>query len=115
MASDSAGVAHRLVHRHPGAPADDLTLLDRVESQVFARHALPKERLSLEVQGGVVVLRGQLASEREIAAVRQAVARVPGVRGVRSLLHLAGTPAPNKVDALRLSEGWRAAHWGGME
>ncbi len=76
----------RLAHRPPEAPPDDLTLLDRVEDVIFTDRSLPKERLSIEVEDGVVALRGQLTSDGEIARVRRTVEHVRGVREVRSRL-----------------------------
>jgi hypothetical protein len=40
---------------------------------------------------------------QQIRALTRAVQRVHGVRGVESLLHLAGSPAPNKLAARRMA------------
>lgn len=104
---------HRL-HPSPPKPADGRTLLDRVESEMFTNPEVPHGLLNLDVEGSTVVLRGQLDSDATIAVVEQAVRKVPGVSAVRSFLHLRGTPAPNKVAALRASaragaeDGWPA-------
>src|SRR5207245_2833319 len=78
-------------------PADDLTLRDRVESEVFRNPDLPKGQINLEVESGVVTIRGQVDSAFQIANVEKAVLKVPGVAGVENLLHVDGTPAPNKA------------------
>ena len=44
-------------------------------------------------------VRGQVASEADIARVVRAINGVPGVHGVESLMHLPGEPAPNKKPA----------------
>ncbi len=80
---------------------DDRTLLDRVESEVFFRHPVFKGRVNLDCEQGEVWLRGELRSQAEIHELEDAVGRVDGVAGVRSLLHVTGTPAPNKEAALR--------------
>jgi osmotically-inducible protein OsmY len=78
---------------------DDLTVLDRVESEVFGHHGFPKDRVNADVVDGRLTLRGQLDSEAEIRTVIRAAGEVPGVVEVISYLHLPGTPAPNKADA----------------
>jgi hypothetical protein len=102
----SKTVIQRVKHLVAGsAPAfvDDRTLLDRVESELFVDPTIPRGPLNLEVEGATVVLRGQLTSRAEIERVEAAVRQVPGVWQVRSLLHVPGTPAPNKLAALRAS------------
>jgi len=47
----------------------------------------------------VVTVRGQVDNALQIAAIEKAVLKVPGVQGVENLLHVSGTPAPNKVEA----------------
>src|SRR5438128_3644173 len=89
-------------HEPPGF-ADGRTLLDRVESELFRDRSIPHGRLNLEVEGTTVVLRGQLDDADAMFKVEQAVRKVPGVTAVKSLLHMPGTPAPNKADALAAS------------
>jgi hypothetical protein len=100
------GTYRRTLHRLrpvPARPAEGRTLLDRVESELFAEPSIPHGRLNLEVEDATVVVRGQLDSQASIAEVQEAVRRIPGVSGIKSLLHLTGTPAPNKAAALRAS------------
>jgi hypothetical protein len=78
---------------------DDLTVLDRVESEVFGRRGFPKDRINADVVDGRLTLRGQLDSEDQIRTVVAAAEGVPGVVEVVTLLHLPGTPAPNKAEA----------------
>lgn len=83
---------------------DDRTLLDRVESELFLNRSIPHGRLTFEVEGTTVILRGQLDSADEMHRVEEAVRKLPGVTAVTSLLHLPGTPAPNKAEALEASK-----------
>jgi hypothetical protein len=80
-------------------PADDLTLRDRVESEVFRNPDLPKGQINFDVESGVVTVRGQVDNAYQIANVEKAVLKVPGVAGVENLLHVNGTPAPNKAES----------------
>jgi BON domain len=98
--SSAAAFPQRMVSLRSGPrAADDLTLRDRVESEVFGNPDVLKGRINLDVESGVVTIRGQLDSALQIAAVEKAVLRVPGVHGVENLLHVNGTAAPNKVEA----------------
>jgi hypothetical protein len=83
--------------------AEDRTLLDRVESELFANRTIPRGRITFEVEGTEVILRGELDSPQEMKRVEDAVRQVPGVTAVTSLFHRPGTPAPNKAEALAAS------------
>lgn len=114
VARESRYVFHtlRARARHlavPGQPelVEGRTLLDRVESELFADRSIPHGRLNFEVEGTTVILRGELDSGDEMYRVEEAVRKVPGVTGVKSLLHMPGTPAPNKAAALAASSGRR--------
>ena len=98
--SNAAAFPQRMVSLRSGArPVDDLGLRDRVESEVFGNPDLPKGRINIDVASGVVTVRGQVDNALQIANVEKAVLKVPGVHGVENLLHVSGTPAPNKVKA----------------
>jgi osmotically-inducible protein OsmY len=101
-ASTGAAFPERMVSlRSSPRPADDLTLRDRVESEVFRNADLPKGQINIDVESSVVTLRGQVDNAYQIASVEKAVLNVPGVSGVENLLHVNGTPAPNKAQARR--------------
>jgi BON domain-containing protein len=98
--STAAAFPQRMVSLRSGPrPADDLTLRDRVESEVFRNADLPKGQINLDVESGVVTIRGQVENALQIASVEKAVLKVPGVVGVENLLHVDGTAAPNKARA----------------
>jgi osmotically-inducible protein OsmY len=69
---------------------NDPALKAKVESEIFRDPEVPKGRVSVSVEEGVVSLRGELEDQATIDALRDAAAKVDGVRGVESLLH---TPA----------------------
>jgi hypothetical protein len=98
--SNAAAFPQRMVSLRSGPrPADDLTLRDRVESEIFRKGDLPKGQINLDVESGVVTIRGQVENAFQIASVEKAVLKVPGVVGVENLLHVDGTPAPNTARA----------------
>jgi hypothetical protein len=83
----------------PEAPADDLTVLSRVESVLYAMPEVLRGSLSLEVVGGRLVLRGEVENEALASRIVKAAAGIPGVAAVESLLHAPGAPAPNRAPA----------------
>lgn len=86
--------------------ADDHTLEQRVQSTIFRDHREARGAVAVDVQEGVVSLRGQLDDARVIAALEREAARVPGVAGVLNLLHEPGTVAPNKAEAIEASQSF---------
>jgi BON domain len=81
-----AGMAHRERHY------DDVTLAHKVESEIFRPADAPKGSVSVNVNDGVVELRGQVRTLELIEQLGSATARVEGVRRVENLLHTPGTP-----------------------
>lgn len=98
--SNAAALPQRMVSLRSGSgPVDDLTLRDRVESEVLRNPDLPKGQINFDVESAVVTIRGQVENAFQIASVEKAVLKVRGVTGVENLLHVQGTPAPNKAQA----------------
>jgi osmotically-inducible protein OsmY len=97
-------VQERVPHRRDNPDPDDVTLRDRVESEVFRDRRIPKGQINVNVADGVVELRGELPSQGDIDYVVERVRQVPDVREIHNYLHLPGTPAPNKEEALRVSK-----------
>ena len=98
--SNAAAFPQRMVSLRSGPrPVDDLTLRDRIESEVFRNPELPKGQINFDVNSAIVTIRGQVDNAYQIATVEKAVLKVPGVSGVENLLHVDGTPAPNKAHA----------------
>jgi hypothetical protein len=100
-AGRTEGIALKVIPQKAEPPADDNTLVDRVRSEIFEHPGLPKGDLNFEAIKGVVTVHGEVADGEHIDAIEKAIRKVPGVLGVRNLLHLPGTPAPNKAAVLR--------------
>jgi osmotically-inducible protein OsmY len=73
---------------------DDVTLARKVETEIFRDADAPKGQVSIDVQAGVVYLRGMVADEGWIERLADGAKKVDGVKGVKNLLHRPGTPAP---------------------
>jgi osmotically-inducible protein OsmY len=74
--------------------ADDVTLARKVETEIFRAPDAPKGDVSVDVQAGVVYLRGTVADEEWINRLADEAKKVDGIKGVKNLLHRPGTPAP---------------------
>jgi osmotically-inducible protein OsmY len=72
---------------------DDVTLARKVETEIFRAHDAPKGSVSVDVQAGVVYLRGE-ASRDWIDRLGSEARTVAGIKGVKNLLHAPGTPTP---------------------
>jgi gas vesicle protein len=74
-------------------PTDDASLTDRVRSTIFRDATFPKGDLNVNVERGIVVLRGEVpdaATRERLVAEAEAI---DGVWSVRDLLHLPGEEA----------------------
>jgi len=94
--SHAIGVARRTMNarRRAEEPPDDLTLAQKVESQLFRRADVPKGQVSVNAEEGVVFLRGVLDRPEDIARMGEEALRIAGVHAVENLIHMPGTPAP---------------------
>lgn len=84
-------------------PPNDPTLASKIESEVLGGSEYPKRKISVNVEGGVVVLRGEVDDRRQLSSLEEDVKKVPGVLDVDNLLHLPGDVPPNKSDAVEAS------------
>ena len=75
---------------------DDVTLAHKVESEIFRPDDVPKGNINVNVENGVVYLRGEADRPELIDELVERARQVQGVRDVENLLHLPGTPAPTK-------------------
>ena len=87
-------ITQQVVHRGGNGALNDSGLSDKVESTLFADPAIPQGKINVNVEEGVVVLRGEVDSDgQRDDLIRQAEA-IAGVVRVDSLLHLPDEPAP---------------------
>jgi hypothetical protein len=101
-AADTYALAQQAQHLQPEhwSVPDDATLAQRVQTELFRDPEIPKGRITINAEAGIIVLRGELDRPEQIRAIEQAVSRMPGVRGVHNLLHLPGTPVPDRGSVL---------------
>src|SRR5262245_24963894 len=80
--------------RQPNGWANDATLKERVESELLGDPKVPKGAININAEQGIVVLRGEVPSERMRTRLAKRAGEVHGVWYVENLLHLPGEPAP---------------------
>jgi osmotically-inducible protein OsmY len=66
---------------------DDVTLARKVESELFRPADAPKGSVSVNVNDGVVELRGELSDQAKIDELGDNARKIDGVKDVRNLLH----------------------------
>lgn len=95
VGSTVEGKAQALKHAGEHEPMpNDASLAMKVESELFRDPEIPKGDININVEQGVVVLRGQVADTGMSDRLEKTARAIPGVWEVENLLHLPGEPAP---------------------
>jgi osmotically-inducible protein OsmY len=95
VAAEAYGLKQKATHLGEEPKTyDDQTLKAKVESEVFRPADAPKGAVDVNVENGVVFLRGQVEQPDVIEELEERVRAVEGVDEVENLLHLPGTEAP---------------------
>ena len=76
------------------AMPNDASLAMKVESELFRDPDVPKGDININVEQGVVVLRGEVPDPAISERLERGARAIPGVWEVENLLHLPGEPAP---------------------
>jgi osmotically-inducible protein OsmY len=94
LGGGAAYAAKRLRPQAPGSSVDDVTLTQKVESELFRNEHEVKGKVLVNAADGVVQLRGEVERPDLIEELVQRARSVDGVRNVENLLHLPGEEAP---------------------
>ena len=89
MAGSVPGVGREPAEQRLNDPA----LAAKVESEVFRDQQIPKDKLSVNAENGVVYVRGELPDQETMDELVARTRKVEGVQGVENLTHLAGSQA----------------------
>jgi osmotically-inducible protein OsmY len=108
-AGQAAGQAKAATQRAKGAVHDatpsvaekakatqlnDADLARKVETEIFRDADVPKGKINVNAEDGVIFLRGEIDDVDLIDELEKAARKVQGVRQVENLLHAPGAPAP---------------------
>jgi osmotically-inducible protein OsmY len=96
--AEAYGMAKKVTHlrEQPKPQPDDVTLARKVESKIFRDADIPKGKINVNAENGVVFLRGEADTAEMIDDLVEQTCKIQGVRDVENLLHLPKTPAPMK-------------------
>jgi GDP-D-mannose dehydratase len=95
IASDAHGLKQKATHlQEEPKDYDDATLKSKVETELFRPADVPKGKIDVNAQNGVIQLRGEVDTPELIDELVDRARKIQGVRDVESLLHLPGTEAP---------------------
>jgi osmotically-inducible protein OsmY len=99
-ASQAEGLKAKATHlkEQEKEQPDDVTLARKVESEIFRGADVPKGQVNVNVEDGVVYLRGELDQLDLIEDLAVQARKVQGVLGVENLLHVPGQEAPAKPE-----------------
>jgi osmotically-inducible protein OsmY len=94
--SQARGLTAKATHprEEPKPQPDDVTLKNKVESEIFRNADVPKGQVNVNAEEGKVVLRGEVESAEMIEELVSKARKVQGVQEVESLLHTPGQTAP---------------------
>jgi len=100
VGAKAQGLKEKATHRseQERPQPDDVTLARKVESEIFRDADVPKGQINVNVEDGVVYLRGELEQPDLIEDLGAQARKVQGVRAVENLLHVPGEEAPAKVE-----------------
>ena len=95
-AAEGAALKQKAMHlrEEPKPDLNDPTIEAKVETELFREPHVPKGQINVNVQDGVVQLRGEVDRPELIEELVAKARAVQGVRDVENLLHLPGTEAP---------------------
>jgi len=79
------------------APTDDVTLRDRAETELFRDDSVPKGTININVERGILVLRGEVPDAKMRERLVSKAEGIDGIWSVRNLLHLPGEPAEEEL------------------
>jgi osmotically-inducible protein OsmY len=96
VGSQAYGLKQKALHMKEEAKPDpdDVTLARKVETEIFRGADVPKGKINVNAEGGIVFLRGEVSDPSMIEDLGKAARKVQGVREVENLLHAAGPSAP---------------------
>jgi osmotically-inducible protein OsmY len=99
-AAQAQGLKQKATHlkEEPKDQPDDVTLARKVETEIFRDAEVPKGQINVNVEDGVVYLRGELEERDLIQDLESQARKVQGVLGVENLLHVRGEEAPAKPE-----------------
>ena len=92
--AQAGGLAEKAKELGQEPQPDDVTLTQKVESEIFRDVDVPKGQINVNAENGKIYLRGEVGKPELIEDLEQRARKVQGVQDVENLLHLPGSEAP---------------------
>jgi osmotically-inducible protein OsmY len=92
--AQAEGLAEKAKELGQEPQPDDVTLTQKVESEIFRDVDVPKGQINVNAENGKIYLRGEVGKPELIEDLEQRARKVQGVQDVENLLHLPGSEAP---------------------
>jgi hypothetical protein len=97
VGAEAYGVTQKVTHlKEESKDFDDVTLANKVMSELFGDPEIPKGDVNITAEDGTVVLVGQVKRPEQVNEIEKRVMKINGVQGVRNLLHTPKTPVPDR-------------------
>ncbi|MGH3051530.1 MAG: BON domain-containing protein [Gaiellaceae bacterium] len=97
VSAQAEGLAEQATELQEEPQPDDVTLTQKVESEIFRDVDVPKGQINVNAENGKIYLRGEVGKPELIEDLEQRARKVQGVQDVENLLHLPGAEAPSKT------------------
>jgi osmotically-inducible protein OsmY len=98
FAGQAAGVAAEATPTgRDASELNDAALAAKAESELFRPADAPKGSVNVNVEDGVLYLRGAADSEDQLADLLSRAQAIEGIKRVENLVHLPGEPAKSKA------------------
>jgi osmotically-inducible protein OsmY len=95
--AQAEGLAEKAKELGQKPQPDDVTLTQKVESEIFRDVDVAKGQINVNAENGKIYLRGEVEKPELIEDLEQRARKVQGVQDVENLLHLPGAEAPSKT------------------
>ena len=106
VGADAHGVTQRMRHQATEPKEySDQTLAEKVKTELYGDPQVDRSKVLVNVENGVVFLRGEAQTADQMEDLERLVRAVPGVEGVENLLHLPNEPAQTKLPARQAATG----------
>jgi osmotically-inducible protein OsmY len=99
VAAETYGLKQKATHlkEEPKPQPDDATLARKVETEIFRGPEIPKGKINVNAENGVIFLRGEAETPEMIEDLAKKAREVQGVREVENLLHVPGALPPSRT------------------
>ena len=106
VGADASGVTQKMRYQATEPKEySDQTLAEKVKTELYGDSQVDRSKVLVNVENGVVFLRGEAQTPDQTKDLERLVLAVPGVEGVENLLHLPNEQARTKLPPREAATG----------